>query len=85
MVTEEFQKHRMDYMRRLAEIVRPTETPISREQGEAACQALCAIAGSVFASLNGIHYIDIENAPDELMEAAYNGLVRWKQQWKSRN
>lgn len=56
---------------------------VSAERNQGSCEALCALAGMFFATLNGVPYL-AEGIPSELAEAAYGGLVKWKEQWDLR-
>lgn len=83
MKEEAVAQHRRNYTMQIARILHSGGHP-SMELNEGACQALCALAGMMFATTRGIPYDSLERGPEDLMNAAYEGLVRWKEQFDMR-
>ena len=75
---------RFSVMSKIEKAIIPDEL-VSEHSQRIRVEALCGIAGSVFAAMHNLPYPEHPTMPQELAQAALDGMELWLEQWRSRN
>ena len=76
---------RARFMRRIGAALKDGNTP-SKAANRARLEALCGVAGAIFATLNDLdEFKDHPTLPSDLANAALDGMEDWLRNWKLRN